>query len=144
MYDDPPSKNVNANIFAYWLLISNTIDYMKDNKYGRFLSISSIGSKFGGGENRFNYTTSKKLLEFFPRDFKNLAQHNIFINNIICGVTDTQILRKKKDETIQKRVQLIPIKRLARPEEIALCAFNLCSEINTFQTLSNTTLAGGE
>ena len=43
---------------------------MKKNNYGRFLSLSSIGSKFGGGINRFNYTSSKKLLEFFPKDFR--------------------------------------------------------------------------
>ena len=117
---------------------------MKKNNYGRFLSLSSIGSKFGGGTNRFNYTTSKKLLEFFPKDFKDLAKDNIFVNNIICGVTDTPILRKKKFESIDKRVNLIPIGRLARPSEIAISCFNICSENNTFQTLSNITIAGGE
>ena len=45
---------------------------------------------------------------------------------------------------IDKRVNLIPIGRLARPSEIAISCFNICSENNTFQTLSNVTIAGGE
>lgn len=137
-------KTFNTNLFAYWLLISECIPYMKDVRYGRFLSISSIGSKFGGGENRFNYTSSKKLLEFFPKDFKKVALHNIFINNIICGVTNTKILKKKKNESISKRTKLIPVGRLAQPMEIALCCYQICSEKNTFQTLSNIKIAGGE
>lgn len=137
-------ETFNANIFAFWLLISRTSCYMKKSKYGRFLSLSSIGSKFGGGIDRYNYTSSKKLLEFFPKDLKDLAKNNIFINNIICGVTDTPILRKKKNESINKRINLIPVGRLASPSEIAQCCFNTCSENNTFQTLSNITIAGGE
>ena len=137
-------KTFNTNLFAYWLLISECIPYMKKVRYGRFLSISSIGSKFGGGEGRFNYTTSKKLLEFFPKDFKSVASHNIFINNIVCGVTDTNILKKKKNESISERTKLIPAGRLAQPKEIAQCCYQICSELNTFQTLSNITIAGGE
>lgn len=137
-------KTFNTNLFAYWLLISECLPYMKERRYGRFLSLSSIGSKFGGGDGRFNYTTSKKLLEFFPKDFKTLASYNIFINNIICGVTNTNILKKKKNESIAQRVQLIPVGRLAQPIEIALCCYQICSELNTFQTLSNVTIAGGE
>ena len=137
-------ETFNANIFAFWLLIARTSCYMKKSKYGRFLSLSSIGSKFGGGIDRYNYTSSKKLLEFFPKDLKDLARNNIFINNVICGVTDTPILRKKKNESINQRINLIPIGRLASPSEIAQCCFNTCSENNTFQTLSNITIAGGE
>ena len=137
-------KTFNTNLFAYWLLISKCIPYMKKKGYGRLLSLSSIGSKFGGGHGRFNYTTSKKLLEFFPKDFKTIAADNVFINNIICGVTDTNILKKKKNESILERVKLIPVGRLAQPSEIALCCYQLCSNQNTFQTLSNITIAGGE
>ena len=117
---------------------------MKKNKFGRFVSFSSIGSKFGGGNNRFNYTSSKILLEFFPKDLKIIAADNIFVNNIVCGVTDTPILKKKKNESIANRVRLIPIGRLAEPKEIALCCYQICSDKNTFQTLSNIKIAGGE
>ena len=36
---------------------------MIKNKFGRILQTSSIGVKFGGGKNTFNYSLSKKLNE---------------------------------------------------------------------------------
>ncbi|ABO18062.1 Hypothetical protein P9301_14391 [Prochlorococcus marinus str. MIT 9301] len=137
-------NSFNVNVFAYWLLISGCIPYMKKKGFGRFLSLSSIGSKFGGGEDKFNYTTSKRMLEFFPKDFKNIARDNIFLNNIICGATNTPILKKKNNESIDQRATLIPVGRLADPKEIAKCCYQICSLDNTFQTLSNITIAGGE
>ena len=132
----------NVNVFSYLLLISKTANYMKEKKYGRFLSLSSIGSKYGGSLSSFNYTLSKCLLEFFPAEYKNLAQNNVFFNNLICGVTNTKMIQSKKE--IDQRVKKIPLKRMAEPIEIARACFNLCSTKNTFQTLTNTTIAGGE
>ena len=37
---------------------------MVKNKFGRILQTSSIGVKFGGGKNTFNYSVSKKVNEF--------------------------------------------------------------------------------
>ena len=39
-----------------------------------------FGTKFGGGENTFAYSISKFLNEFIPRNFKNLARHNVLFN----------------------------------------------------------------
>jgi len=133
-----------VNSFAYWLLIAKTMPFMQSKNYGRFLSFSSIGSKYGGSCFNFSYTSSKKCLEHFPRAFKELAASNVFINNIITGATDTEFLKSKKNFDLDGRTSLIPTKRLAEPSEIAVIAFNLCSKINTYQTLSNTTIAGGE
>ncbi len=137
-------SSFNINLFAYQLLIARTCGYMKSIGYGRYLSISSIGSKYGGSLNGFNYTISKKALEFFPKEYKNLAEYNIFFNNIICGITDTSILNDKKKEVLKTRIEKVPVKRMAKPIELALNCFRLCSYENTFQTLSNTTIAGGE
>ena len=136
-------SSFNINLFAYLLLISRTCGYMKANGYGRYLSLSSIGSKYGGGLNSLNYTIGKNALEYFPTEYKRLAEFNVFFNNIICGVTNTSIINSKKGKLIS-RIQKIPIRRRAEPVEIALNCYRLCSYENTFQTLSNTTIAGGE
>ena len=117
---------------------------MKSMNYGRYLSISSIGSKYGGSKNSINYTLSKHLLEFFPREYKNLAEFNVFFNNIICGVINSEIIKNKKDFNIEKRIEKIPIKRSIDPYEIARNCYRLCSDENTCQTLSNITISGGE
>jgi len=132
-----------CNLFGYWMCIKACKERMKERNFGRFCSVSSIGSKFGGGNKRFSYTTSKKALEFFPREFKDLGKYNIFVNNVVCGVTDTKMLDLKPEQRAE-RAGLIPIKRLAKPNEIALELFLLCSDRNTYRHCSNTTISGGE
>ena len=43
---------------------------MVSKKFGRILHISSIGVKYGGGENTFNYSFSKHSLEFISSYIK--------------------------------------------------------------------------
>lgn len=137
------SSTFMCNVFGYWVCVQACAKGMKERQFGRFCSVSSIGSKFGGGQNRFSYTTSKKLLEFFPREMKELGQYNVFVNNVVCGVTDTKML-DQKPEGKHKRASLIPVKRLAKPREIAHEIFVLCSENNTYRHCTNTTVSGGE
>ena len=53
---------------------------MAKKKWGRILNCSSIGIKFGGGFNSFNYSLSKHSLEFMPNNYKHWAKKNVFIN----------------------------------------------------------------
>jgi len=131
------SKAFTCNTFGYWLVISSCRGAMRERGFGRFCSISSIGSKFGGG------SSSKIVLEFFPRELRELGSFNIFVNNIVCGVTDTKMLDYKK-ESKARRASLIPAKRLASPQEIALEIYALGSDENTYRHCSNTTISGGE
>jgi len=140
---DSLTKAFTCNTFAYWLLINACKERMGKRKFGRFCILSSIGSKFGGGKNRFSYSSSKMVLEFFPREIRDLGSLNIFANNIICGVTDTKML-DRREEGKAERASLIPAKRIASPLEIAIEIYALGSDKNTFRHCSNTTISGGE
>ena len=43
-------------------------------KFGRILLTSSIGVKYGGGKNTFNYSLSKKANQFIPGEYKHWAK----------------------------------------------------------------------
>ena len=77
---------------------------MVKNKFGRILQTSSIGVKFGGGKNTFNYSVSKKVNEFIPRDNKIWAANNVLMNTLVIGVTNTKIHNKiaKKNLNLRK------------------------------------------
>ena len=118
---------------------------MKKRKYGRILNGSSIGVKFGGGKNTFNYSFAKHCMEFIPNSYKEWAKSNILINNIRIGVTKTKIHNNiKKNLSMKKRLNLIPAKRMAEPSEIANYIVYLISEKNTFMTGQTVTVSGGE
>ena len=112
-------------------------------KWGRVLNCSSISVKYGGGKNSFNYALSKHCLEFIPNSYRQWAKKNVFVNNIRIGVTDTSIHKKMK-KNMRQRLKLIPISRMAKPEEIADYITNLTTEKNSYMTGQTITVAGGE
>ena len=115
-------------------------------KFGRILNCSSIGVKFGGGKKTYTYSFSKYASEFIPSDLKKLVKKNILINNLRIGVTDTNLhtkIRGKKNG-LNKRVRMIPIKRMANIKEISLYINFLISENNSYQANQTISVSGGE
>ena len=127
------------------IILKKILGKMIVKKYGRILNCSSIGVKFGGGKNSFNYSYSKHASEFIPSSIKRLAKKNILINNIRIGVTDTKIHKNLKNQSeIKKRISLIPTKKIANKIEIANYLYFLISEENSYMTNETITVAGGE
>ena len=116
---------------------------MKKNNWGRIVNTSSIGIKFGGGSNNLNYSISKHVNEFIPSDLKKLSNENIFINCLRIGVTDTKIHQKLK-KNLDDRIKLIPLKRSAKPMEIASFLFYLSGDKNQYISNQVISLSGGE
>ena len=75
-------KSLNANFIAPLFIIKNSIKWMEKNKFGRIINCSSIGTKFGGGKNTFNYSISKHCSEFIPQELRKLSSKNVIFNNI--------------------------------------------------------------
>ena len=63
-------KSLNANFIAPMFIIKNSIKWMEKRKFGRIINCTSIGTKFGGGKNTFNYSISKHCSEFIPQELR--------------------------------------------------------------------------
>ena len=138
-------KSLTANAILPILVEKVSVKKMLTQRWGRILNCSSIGVKFGGGINSYNYALSKHCLEFIPNNYKNWAKKNVFINNLRIGVTNTKIhKRMKKNLKIKERLKLIPISRMAEPKEIAVYIKNLATEDNSYMTGQTITVSGGE
>ena len=118
---------------------------MLKEKWGRIVNGSSLGIAYGGGENSYNYSLSKHLMEFIPGKYKFWARNNVLINNLRIGFTDTKI-HKKINKTLKgrKRINLIPVRRMAKPIEMANYLVFLASEENSFMTNETLSATGGE
>lgn len=136
--------HLNINYLANQLFIRKLIKNMKHKKWGRILTCSSIGTKFGGNKNTFLYSLSKYMNEFFPAIFKDISKFNILTNCIQIGVTDTKIHKQDKKKNLNNRTKLIPVKRMAKPKEIAEYIYQIASEKNTYVNLQKINIAGGE
>lgn len=138
-------ESIKINALIPSLILKNIVKKMIKNQYGRILNCSSIGVKFGGGLNSYNYSLSKHTSEFIPSYFKKLAEKNILYNNLRIGFTDTKIHKKIKNIREQKkRIKLIPINRSAKKKEIVEYIHFLVSKKNSYMTNQTVTASGGE
>ena len=137
-------NSLSINLIPGLLLMRTLAPEMVMRDWGRIVQLSSIGVKFRGGSSSYSYALSKHALEFFPADHTNWASHNVFVNAIRVGVTDTRFHHNDPTKDIKKRVSLIHAGRMATTEEIAQAVYALGSEDNTFTTGQIIAVAGGE
>jgi NAD(P)-dependent dehydrogenase (short-subunit alcohol dehydrogenase family) len=139
-------KSITINALIPILIEKMLVKRMLLQKWGRILNCSSIGVKFGGGINSYNYSLSKHCLEFIPSSYKNWAKKNVFINNLRIGVTNTKMHNKmkRKLKMMKKRIELVPTKRMAEPNEISAYIVSLTTDSNSYMTGQTVTVSGGE
>ncbi len=136
---------LNVNLKASFILSQLALKHMKKNKGGRIINISSIGVKYGGNPVSAHYTISKAAIEAMTKLFaKAGAPFNVLVNAVRAGLTDTSFLGLNPTKDIHKRIDLIPLKRLADPNEIAASIYFLASEGSSYISGSILTVAGGE
>jgi NAD(P)-dependent dehydrogenase (short-subunit alcohol dehydrogenase family) len=132
-----------VNMIAPTLIAEAAMKTMKAQKRGAIVNISSIGVKYGSGAANVFYSMSKSGVEALTRSLaREGASFNILVNAVRPGVTDTEF-HAKMGKNMEQRKQLIPLKRLAKPEEIAKFIYFLCAE-NTYITSETLAIAGGE
>jgi NAD(P)-dependent dehydrogenase (short-subunit alcohol dehydrogenase family) len=81
--------------------------------------------------------------EFFFSTYNELSKKNILINTIRIGLTKTKIHKKIK-KNLAKRIQMIPIKRMASTKEVANYIFIYSTGFNTLTTKKIIDVTGGE
>ena len=137
-------KSLTINALIPILINKLLVQKMLKQKFGRILNCSSIGVKFGGGSQTYNYTLAKHCLEFIPGVYKEWAKKNVLINNLRIGITNTKIHKRIKNKNMKKRINLIPIKRMAEPKEISNYIVNLVSDENSYMAGQTISISGGE
>lgn len=133
-----------VNAVPFFLLMQAMVPVMCDRGFGRIVALGSIGVKYGGGKDSLPYSLSKHACEFLPAGHRQWATHNVLINTMRVGATDTRFHKRKAGWDPKARVALIPAGRFAKPEEIAEAAFWLGSDANSFMTGQVIAVAGGE
>ena len=136
--------HINVNYYSNLIFIKYIYKKMIHNKWGRILLASSIGTSFGGSEKTFLYSLSKFSNEFIPKIFRKKYAKYILYNVLKIGVTDTKLHRKIPNKNLKKRINLIPIKRMATTQEVSEKIFSLASEENTLVHGQIINISGGE
>ena len=108
---------------------------MVKNKKGSVLYISS-SSALDGNEGRSAYSAAKSALLTQSKVLsREIGIHNIRVNAIAPGLTNTDMMTKNTDDkTIKDVLSRVSLRRVAQPEEIANSALFLASDLSSYIT----------
>ena len=108
---------------------------MVKNKKGSILYISS-SSALDGNEGRSAYSSAKSALITQSKVLsRELGVHNIRVNTIAPGLTNTDMMKKNTtQETIKDVLSRVSLRRIASTEEIANTALFLSSDLSSYIT----------
>jgi glucose 1-dehydrogenase len=112
---------------------------------GRIINISSVHEELAMPTNA-PYCASKGGIRMLMRTIAvELAPHGITVNDVCPGAVDTPMdakLKSDRDE-LDRLLAEIPLRRMAKPEEIAeLCTF-LASDAGAYVTGASYVIDGG-
>ena len=148
-------KAIDSNMLSAIFLIKATLDGMIERKFGRVVNITSHMVKQPAAFLGLSNGARAGLTGFIGGLSRDVAQHNVTLNNVLPGQFDTDRLRSNHQKfadasgrdlaTVQANARAcIPAKRFGTPEEFgAACAF-LCSAKAGYITGQNLLLDGGE
>jgi len=108
---------------------------MVKNKKGSILYISS-SSALDGNEGRSAYSSAKSALITQSKVLsRELGVHNIRVNTIAPGLTDTDMMKENTtQETIKDVLSRVSLRRIASVGEIANTALFLSSDLSSYIT----------
>lgn len=137
-------KIINVNLKSVFFLSRAAANAMKAGHWGRIVNISSTGGRIGGLHRATVYGASKAgILAMSKALAREYAQYNILVNVIAPGAVDTAMMQMGGEEGLKKYVETVPLKRLAKPVEIAHSVAHLCAEETTWVTGATLDVNGG-
>ncbi|HEV7255301.1 MAG TPA: acetoacetyl-CoA reductase [Mesorhizobium sp.] len=136
---------IDTNLTGVFNMTHNVWGGMRDRKFGRVITISSINGQKGQA-GQANYSASKAgdigLTKALAQEG---ARANITVNVITPGYIGTDMVRAIDEKVLNERIiPQIPVGRLGEPEEIARCVLFLASDEAGFITGSTLSANGGQ
>ena len=134
----------DINFFSQALFTQYILKSMVKNKKGSIVNISST-SGIDSNAGRSAYSASKAALISQSKALsRELGIHNIRVNTIAPGLTDTDMMKNNTTKNVIENVlENVSLKRLADPEEIANAVLLLSSDLSSYITGQTIRVDGG-
>ena len=126
MTEDDWDAVVNINLKGTFLCAQAAAVPMMEQKSGKINNTSSIGAC--GNIGQANYAASKAgVIGLTYTLALELARYNINVNCVAPGATETAMTAGIPEEIKETMIKRIPLRRMAKPEEIAYAHLFLAS-----------------
>jgi 3-oxoacyl-[acyl-carrier protein] reductase len=110
---------IATNLKSIFNVSKAAIRPMMSQRSGKIINITSIAGVTGNA-GQTNYAASKAGIIGFTKSLaKELGSRNIQVNAVAPGFVETDMTAKLNEDQRKKLEEVIPLKRTARPGEIA-------------------------
>jgi len=142
--EDDWEKLMSINARSQYFLTQAVCPIMKKQGGGRIINVASTGGRIGSFANASIYSGTKGAIVMFTKSIaREVAADGILVNCIAPGVMDTDLVRNLPPERVQAICDTIPLKRLARPAEVAACIAFMASDECSYATGATFDINGG-
>lgn len=137
------TETINVNLISPIMLCRGFIPNLKKNRQAHIVNISSMFGLISRSRQSL-YSSSKFGLVGLTKALAiELAQHNILVNCISPGFVETDLTFRNTPAKNASLAKEIPLKRFAKPQEVAKLIAFLVSDNNTYITGENIVIDGG-
>ena len=131
--EDKWDEVLAVNLKGTFLCCQAAMLPMMEKNYGRIVTTASVA--VFGNPGQANYAASKAGVIGLTRTLAlELSRNSITVNCVAPGATDTAMFNGVPEEIKQKIVGSIPLRRMAKPEEIAALHAFLASDDAAYVT----------
>ena len=135
---------ITTNLTSCFNMCRAVINLMREDNYGRIVSISSVNGQLGQ-IGQTNYSASKAgIIGFTKALARESATKGITVNAVAPGYTDTDMVAKMPPPILEAMIAQMPVGRLMVPEEIARAVLFLVADESSNITGETFSINGGQ
>jgi len=136
----------SVNMWGSFFIARAAAQHMARSGGGSIVLFSSQGAYTGGYASSTVYSMTKAAVSALVKSLaREYAGCDVRVNGIAPGAIDTPMMQRgMQQEAITRFVEMIPMKRMGSPEEIALCCAFLASAASRYVTGQMLHVNGGQ
>jgi len=137
---------MDINVKSAFLMSHLVIPYLKKQKHGKIINLSSQAAHDGGGSGSAAYAAAKGAIWTFTKSLaKELAPYKINVNCVSPGFIGYTAFHNTftPKEVHEKMKDVIPLGRIGEPLDVARTVLFLASELSDYVTGQSLEVNGG-
>lgn len=138
-------KTVDVNVRGYFFMSIEAGKMMKEQGGGVILNTASVNG-LSPGDMQGIYSITKAAVISMTKSFaKECGSLNIRVNALLPGLTDTKFASAltSNDHILKTALKVIPLGRVAHPDEMAGTVLYLVSDASSYTTGATVVVDGG-
>ncbi|AMV18653.1 3-oxoacyl-[acyl-carrier-protein] reductase [Planctomyces sp. SH-PL14] len=134
---------IDNNLTSVYNFCQSAMRQMMSQRYGRIINMSSVAAEYGN-QGQVNYAASKGGIQGLTRCLATeVGRRNITVNAVAPGFIETDMTEAVRNLGGDKIKDMVPLRRLGKPDDIANAVTFLASDESGYITGHVLTVDGG-